>query len=409
MDLTRLEEQLRGVSVDIHQPDRPVLRIGQDGPVVDWHIHCQDTLQRVLKHPELDLGNSYVKGEWDIDTRHLARLIAAVVPQTTPGSFLRQKTLAFLQRLRARLPHVRQSAPQPRWYETSLWLSRLCLGDELFAGCPCYNEPGISLEQAQRTACRHLITRLRLRRDQHLLDLNAGWGALPLYLAEHVGLRVTALVSSREQLQVAHGEARRRGLDGSVHFRLGSFYRCRGQFDRIVASDFLESYTQPAYKVLFERLQALLQDDGMIWLEVAGRGINAGFSNHWHRQQLPAAHSQPLPSDLSRSVEGTRLRTHLLQDLSDHRLQGLLAQARRYHNHRAAISRRFGETCTRHWEFLLASQITALQWGQLRQYGLVLGNARSRWPDDSTTDGLRAEVQLPVDITQRIPGLARDI
>jgi cyclopropane-fatty-acyl-phospholipid synthase len=314
----------------------------------------------------------------------------------------------LLQRLRAGLPRVHRAPPQPHWQDSSLWLSRICLGDELFAACPHYGEPGISLEQAQRTRYRNLVTHLRLGRGQHLLDLSAGWGTLPLYLAEHAGLRVTALVSSREQLQFAHGEARRRGLDGSVHFRLGGFYQCRGRFDRILAGDFLERYPESTYGVLFERLEALLADDGIICLEVMGRSRNTGLSNQWHQQQLPGRHSQPLPSDLNRAVEHTRLRTLLLQDLSDYRLQGLLAQAWRYHGKRAAISHRFGETRTRHWEFLLASQMTALQWGQLRHYELVLGNARCRWPADAS-NRLSGEARLPMDIAQRIPGLARDI
>jgi len=404
MDLSTLEEQLQGLSFDIHQPDGRVLRVGHEGPVVEWHIHADRVLQNILKCPQRNLGLSYVKGQWDVDTVHLSALIEALIPRTAPAGCLGPG--ARLQRLRASLAQWRKNAAQPRWQDSSLWLSRICLGDELFDGCPHYSEPGISLEQAQRTRSRNLITRLRLGRGQHLLDLNGGWGAVPLYLAQHTGLRVTALVSSREQLQFAHSEARRRGLDGRVHFRLGSFFHCRGRFDRIIAGDFLERHTQPTYSALFERLETLLEDDGMIWLELTGRSRDATLSNQWHQQNLPARHSQPLLSALSQAVEHTRLRTLLLQDLSDYRLWGLQAQAWRFHGKRAAISQQFGETRTRYWEFLLASQMTTLRWGQLRQYELLLGNTRCRWPAD-TTDGLKNEARLPVDIARRIPGLAR--
>jgi cyclopropane-fatty-acyl-phospholipid synthase len=404
MDLSTLEEQLQGLRFNIHQPDGRVLRVGHEGTVVDWHIHSDRVLQNILDCPQRNLGHSYVKGGWAVDTLHLSTLIEALIPRAAPAGLLRHG--ARLRRLRARLRLLRAAAAKPRWQDSSLWLSRLCLGEELFEGCPHFSEPGISLEQAQRTRCRNLMARLRLRRGQHLLDLNAGWGAVPLYLAQHTGSRVTALVSSRDQLQFAYGEARRRGLDGRVHFRLGSFLHCRGRFDRIIAGDFLERHPEPAFNGLFERLEALLEDDGMIWLEATGRSCDASLSNQWHEQNLPARHSQPLLSALNRAVEHTRLRTLLLQDLSDYRLLGLQAQARRFHGNRAAISQHFGETQTRYWEFLLASQMTALRWGQLRQYELVLGNARCRWPAD-TNDGLKSEARLPVDIARRIPGLAR--
>ena len=226
MDLRTLEEQLLGVRFDIHQADGQVLRLGHDGPVVNWHIHSGTTLHSLLKQPQRTLGSSYVRGDWDIDTRQLATLIQALIPANTPPGFFH--TRPFLRRLLTHLPHVRQEAPQPRWRDFSLWLSRTCLGDEIFQGCGHYSEPGMSLEEAQRVRARHLIARLQLGPDLHLLDLDAGWGALPLYLAEHAGVRVTALVSNREQLRFAHSEARHRGLDGTVHFRLGGFTSAAG-------------------------------------------------------------------------------------------------------------------------------------------------------------------------------------
>jgi len=406
MDLRTLEEQLLGVRFDIHQADGQVLRLGHDGPVVNWHIHSGATLRRILKQPQCTLGSSYVRGDWDIDTRHLSTLIQALIPANTSPGFLHRRP--FLRRLRTHLPHVRQKATQPRWRDFSLWLSRTCLGDEIFQGCSHYSEPGMSLEEAQRVRARHLIARLQLGPDLHLLDLDAGWGALPLHLAEHAGVRVTALVSNREQLRFAHGEARRRGLDGSVHFRLGGFYQCRGRFDRILGSGFLEHHPEPAYRVLFKRLETLLQDDGMIWLQVRGRSGETPLSNRWHQQQLPTRHSLPLLSDINSAVEQTALRALLTEDLSGHLLRDLESQAQRYHGRRAAISQRFGETWTRQWEFLLASEIAALRWGQLRQYELLLGNSCCRWPA-SDPDGSDDGARLPLDIARKIPGLARDV
>lgn len=406
MDLSTLETRIHGIRLDIHQPDSPVLHLGHDGPVVDWHIHSRRTLPKILKSPQRELGRCYVKGEWDIDTRQLVTLVQAVIPKAIPSRFAQKS--ATLRRWRAHLPHPRRDPPQPRWRDFNPWLSQICLGDENFQGCAEYSEAGVSMEQAQRIRCRHLISQLQLHTGQHLLDLNAGWGTLPLYLAEHSGVRVTALVATREQLHHAHNEARYRGLDGSVHFRLGSFYQCRGRFDRILASGFLERHPEPAYRVLFERLETLLHEDGLAWFQVTGRRTDVGLSHRWHQQQLPGPHSLPLLSDLSRALEQTQLRTLLMEDQSTYRLQDLRNQAQRYRRKRAAVSQRFGETRTRHWEFLLASEITALQWGQLRQYELMLGNARCQWPA-VVADKRPDEQALPIEIARRIPGLARDI
>lgn len=406
MDLSTLEAHVHGVRFDIHQPDNPTLRLGDDGPLVEWHIHNRRTLAKILRRPQRELGRLYVKGEWDIDTRHLATLVQALIPTTTPSSFLYKHPC--LRRLRARLPHPGRNESPPHWQDVNLWLSRICLGDELFQGCAEYSEAGISMEQAQRIHCRHLIERLQLESGQHLLDLNAGWGTRALYLAEHSDVRVTALVSTHEQLEYAYKRARLSGLDGMVNFQLGGFYLRRGRFDRILASGFLDRYPEPAYYVLFEQLEALLHEDGLAWLQLTGRSGDTGLSNHWHQRQLPGRRSPPLLSDLSRALEHTQLRTLLMEDQSEYRLRDLRNQAQRYHRKRAAISRRVGEQRTRHWEFLLACQISALRWGQLREYELMLGNTRCRWPP-AAADNRLSDTALPVDIARRIPGLARDI
>jgi cyclopropane-fatty-acyl-phospholipid synthase len=406
MDLSTLEAHLHGVRLSIYQPGRQILHLGNNGPVIDWHIHTRSTLTRILKRPQLELGRSYVNGEWDVAIRQLPTLVQTLVPQTALSEFVRKRLK--LWRLCTGLLHRRRDASLPHWQETNLWLSRICLGDEIFHGCAEYSEAGISMEQAQRIRCRRLISHLQIQTGQHLLDLNAGWGTLPLYLAEHSDVRITALVSTREQLHHAHSEARRRNLEGRVHFRLGNVYQCRGRFDRILASGFLERHPESTFKRLFERLRNLLNGDGLAWLQLTGRCRNDALSNHWYQQQLTVSHSLPLASELSRALEQTKLRTLWMEDQSGYRLQDLRNQAQRFRRNRAAISQRFGETRTRHWEFLLASQIAALQLGPLRQYEFVLGNAYCQWPA-AAVDKYLGDHALPVEIVRRIPGLARDL
>lgn len=403
MELSRLEERINDIRLNIHQPDGQILRLGHHGPPIDWHIHSSHTLHAINRRPELNLGRSYVNGEWDIDSTHLSDLITTLVPrQSTSGPL---DSRPCLRRLRARLPHLRKRSTRTHWQDFSPWLSRICLGDALFHNCARYSEAGTTTEQAQRLTAQQLAERLQLNDGHHLLDLNAGWGALPLFLAKHLGVRVTAMVSSREQLQYAHNEARRRGLDSRIHYRLGSFHQCRGRFDRILASGFLEQFTESTYPALFEHIEHLLHEEGLAWLQVTGRSNTGGLSHQWHRQQLPARHSSPLLSDISIGIERSNLRQLQIEDYSSHWQQDLHTQARRYHRHRADISQRFGETRTRYWEFLLASEISAARWGQLRRYDVLIGQARCHWP---VIDRRQApsEYQLPETIAQQIPGLA---
>ncbi len=403
MVLSILENRIHNIRLQIHQPDGTVHRVGENGPLINWHLHTHNALPSILKHPEVNLGSSYVRGEWDIDTRLLADLVQALVPKRARP---RRLPTRWLQNLRAGLPHSHKPDPLPHWQDTSVWISRRCLGDTLFHGCSLYNEPGMSLEQAQRTRCRSLLARLQIQPGQQILDLNAGWGTLALYLAEQAGVQVTAMVRTLEQLRYARSEARRRGLETSAHFRLGSFHQCRGRFDRILGTGFVEHFSESACPALFQHLDELLQDDGFVWLQVTGRSKDIALSNRWYQKQLPSRHSLPLLSNLTSAVQTSVLRPLCVEDQTGQRLQDLDNQARRFCRHRSAIQQRFGEHHTRHWEFRLASQATAMRWGQLSQYELLLGNTRSACPSFDQTLQAPAD-SLPADITRQIPGLAR--
>ena len=114
--------------LNIHQPDGSVQRIGRTGPVIDWHLHTPTALPRILKHPGTELGNSYIRGEWHVDTRLLPELIDALVPRSS-RRYIPLPAGRFGW-LRTRLAAERGSDTVPHWQNASAWLSRLCLGEE---------------------------------------------------------------------------------------------------------------------------------------------------------------------------------------------------------------------------------------------------------------------------------------
>jgi cyclopropane-fatty-acyl-phospholipid synthase len=401
MNLRTLAANLQGVRFNIYLPVGQVLQLGQDDPAIDWHVHSERTLSKILRNPRLEPARSYLRGDWDVDTSQLPVLLLALAQASTPAL----STPTLVTRLRHAWPAAQRAGPAPpRWQDTDLWLSRICLGEELFQGCAHYSEPGISLEQAQRVRCRELAARLRLEPGQHLLDISAGWGALPLYLAEHTGVRVTGLVTTREQLQYAHSEARRRGLSATVHFRLGGVHRCQGRFDRILGCELSGQNRRPALRALIEHLAGLLTEDGMLWLQLTGRREHdrnkLRYPGPW-----PTVDTSPPLSALHSALEQAQLCSLLQENLSDYLLKDLHTRARRFHHRRAAIARRFGERCTRYWELRIACEIIAVQTRQVMQYELVLGRYGAHWPGPGNGD----ESRLPLEITRRIPGLARDI
>jgi cyclopropane-fatty-acyl-phospholipid synthase len=405
MDLSTLEERAKNIQLKIYQPDKSLYCVGHAGPLVEWHLHNPEALRAILKHPELHLGESYVRGDWDMDTRQLPRLVQTLVPKIAkPAPLHNWKALG---RLQARIPRRRGSEPQPRWQDISLFTSKACLGEELHQACGWFYEPGITLEEAQRTQCRRLLANLRLEGGQSILDLEAGWGSLTLMVAQQAHLRVTAFCRTAEQLHHLQTEVRARGLQGRVRVRAGGLDHCRGSFDRILAGGLLDHTSPGGYPGVFRRLGSLLRDDGCAWFQATGRNSASVLSNRWLQKQLPSPQQLPRISDLAAALERAGLRLLQLRDCSAHWQKSMENWGQRFWRHRAIIHRQFGERLTRHWEFMLASQETATAWGQLGCYDILLGNRRSACLHTDET-GFSLLDDLPLDLGHSIPGLAGD-
>jgi cyclopropane-fatty-acyl-phospholipid synthase len=406
MDLSTLEERAKNIQLKIYQPDNTLYCVGHAGPLVEWRLHRSDALPAILKHPELHLGASYVRGDWDTDTSHLPRLLQTLIPKITEPKRLHNRlTLGALLERRSQR---RRREQQPRWQDISLSTSKACFGEELYQSCGWFAEPGVTLEEAQRTQCRMLLSNLRLEQGQRILDLDAGWGSLALALAQQANLRITAFCRTAEQLHHLQAETRARGLQERLNVRAGGLQECRGPFDRILAGGLLEQSPPPGYPALFRRLGSLLHDDGFAWLQVIGRNAVSSLSNRWLQKQLPSLQYLPRVSELTAALEQSGLRLVQFKDCSAHWQKSLENWGQRFCRHRVPIQRQFGEKLTRHWEFMLASQETATAWGQLGCYDILLGNRRSvRLRSDEA--GCNLLDDLPLDLGRSIPGLAGDL
>jgi cyclopropane-fatty-acyl-phospholipid synthase len=387
MYLRELESCIRCGSLQLHLANGTNRRLGRDRlePPVHWHLHHSDTLQRILSNPARMLGETYVRDEWHVPTGELPRLLALLMRNfpDTPSHPLRET----LQHWRARLADADSMlAPHdPTCFDD--WLLSRFLDADLHYQCGYYRDPDVSLEEAQRTMCRRLLDKLQLQPGQHVLDLNANWGSLPLYLAEEGQVRVTALVRSHAQLQYAHQRARARGLQHRVRFLHQDFGTQQECYDRIIGLGVLESQQPHQYVWLFRKLHERLTEDGRILLQCIGRLGAPGPINPWLRQYLLPYQYNPALSEVSQGVEQSGLFTHDVEILHDHYAHTLAAWQRRFQRHRMDIAHRMGERFCRIWEFYLATLEAGFRWRDLALFEWQLGRCRLPTTRDTPRSG----------------------
>ncbi len=343
---------------------------GSGTPHAEWYIHTSATLRRILSDPELMVGETYMNGEWD--TSNLLDLLEVFmhnIPEQSSSGLL----AGLLKRLLRQGNRIAQSYRNvAHHYDLDEWLFRRFLDRDMQYSCAYFYKPGISLEEAQRAKCAHILRKLDLSPGQQVLDIGCGWGGLALYLAEHAGVRVAGLTLSREQLRVAQQRARESGLQGRVEFLLRDYREHSGVYDRIVSVGMFEHVGAQHYPHYFEQMRRLLSPEGAALLHTIGRYTPPGVTSPWILKHIFPGGYIPALSELNRSVEGSGLITCDVETLRLHYAMTLGAWQHRFQAQRTEIAARLGERFCRMWEFYLAACEASFRWRDLVVFQLQL-------------------------------------
>jgi cyclopropane-fatty-acyl-phospholipid synthase len=357
MDFKGLESNIREGCLNLYLPDGTRHRFGSGGPEADWNIRDPAALPRIAFDPELNLGETYLERRWDAGEGEGLRNLLAVLLRNfnrlqPPGLARLRETLRRGLDLGNGI--ARSFRQVHHHYDLDEWLFRRFLDEGMFYSCAYFEQPGQSLEAAQRAKCELIRRKLLLQPGQRVLDIGCGWGGLAFYLAEQAGVDVVGLTLSREQHRVCREEAARRGLENRTRFVLQDYRQHRERYDRVVSVGMFEHVGRRHYRTFFRQVDERLAPDGVALLHTIGCGWRGGSINPWIRRHVfPGAHV-PALSQLASAIEGTGLRITDLDVWRLHYAYTLREWFRRFQHHRAEVAERLGERFARLWEFYLA-------------------------------------------------------
>ena len=139
------------------------------------------------------------------------------------------------------------------------WLDR-----SLVYSCGYFRSPDDSLEAAQIQKIDHILTKLKLRPGDRLLDIGCGWGALIMRAAEKYGAKTLGITLSRNQYELARERIAAAGLEDRCEVRIEDYRDVTGKFDRITSVGMFEHVGLKNLRGYFSKLHELLADDGVV-------------------------------------------------------------------------------------------------------------------------------------------------
>jgi cyclopropane-fatty-acyl-phospholipid synthase len=359
MFLKLLNKHIKYGQLELCLPNGKCHRFGDHGPAAQWNINNKDTMRRIVRDWEFELGETYISGGWDVaqgELRDLLGILRYNFQEIIPTGAA--KAAMLLQRIPQQWNRLSNSLRQiHHHYDLDEDMFTSFLDDDMHYSCAYFEYEDQSLENAQQAKCKMIAQKLLLKPGQEILDIGCGWGSLSMYLAEHYDVKVTGITLSKQQLKVAWARAEKRGLSDKVDFQLIDYRQLSEKnnktYDRIVSVGMFEHVGKPYFNTYFRSIKQLLKADGHALIHTIGRSGPPGATNPWIRKHIFPGGYIPAMSEVTSSIENSLMVITDVEILRQHYARTLAAWYRRFNAKSAAIKAKHGEYFYRLWEFYL--------------------------------------------------------
>ncbi|QLK61854.1 methyltransferase domain-containing protein [Enterobacteriaceae bacterium Kacie_13] len=266
-------KQLHGAGLTLRETGENAIFFGDPTAPLQGEIevHNLRAYRRVLLGGSIAAGESYIDGDW-------------TTPNLTTVLQLLAENLKLVDKLEARLSWItapvnslihffrRNSPSQARknisaHYDLGNDFYQGFLDEKMLYSSAWYQEPQMTLEQAQEAKMRRLCDHLQLHAGDHLLEIGTGWGAMAEFAAREYGCQVTTTTISREQYDFACQRIEKAGLTDRVTVLFEDYRALRGQFDKLVSIEMIEAVGKRYLKTFFRRCNALLKPNGRMAIQ----------------------------------------------------------------------------------------------------------------------------------------------
>ncbi len=229
-------------------------------PEVTIRVPTPSSLAYLL-NPTLDnLGRAYVEGKLEVEG-HL-RAVIEVANTLAEQGFAHGSRLGQLFTPRAHSRKQDASAIQYH-YDVSDEFYQCFLDPNMVYSCAYYETGMEDLATAQIKKIDHILNKIQIGPDDHLLDIGCGWGALVIRAAGRFGARCTGITLSKNQHALATERVAAAGLSDKVRIELVDYRDIDGRFDRITSVGMFEHVGLKNLPLYFARMSDLLADDGL--------------------------------------------------------------------------------------------------------------------------------------------------
>lgn len=347
------------------------------GEPVQYTVRIADrsALYELMSNPNLAFGDLYSAGRLDISGQ-LPDMLTSLNRSMEQARQHWPRWLQLLWRNHAPRSTSQKQARSNIHHHYDLgndfyrrWLDQ----EHMQYTCAYYEDPAMTLEQAQRAKMELVCRKLRLQPGQTVVEAGCGWGGLARYMAREYQVTVRGYNISREQVVFAREQARQQGLQDRVEYILEDYRNIRGSCDAFVSVGMLEHVGRAHYATLASIIREHLKPEGLALIHTIGRNRPVR-TNAWIEKRIFPGAYPPSITELTALAEAGPFSVLDIENLRLHYASTLEHWLERFEHQRDAIEAHYGEAFVRAWKLYLAGSIASFRSSALQLFQMVLAH-----------------------------------
>ena len=323
---------------------------------VVFHKRARTALRMAL-FGHIGLLDSYFDGDVDVEGSLAAALSQAMRSADDRPTLLVRIRNALHERGHSNASWAAAKVNAGAHYGLGTPFYRLWLDDPLMMyTCAYWSEGTRTLEEAQRNKVEYACRKLRLAKDDRVIDVGSGFGGFMFHAEEQHGAHVTGVNCTTDQVRMVREEIARRGLESRLEVIEGDLRDVGRQFDKVASIGTLEHAGRDQLEEVIRAHADLLRPGGLGLLHFIGH-VSPGPTEFFIREHVFPGGWIPALSDVVVAMERAGLEVVDVENLRRHYALTLDAWADRFDRNweriHALDPARFDERFRRIWRVYL--------------------------------------------------------
>ena len=241
-------------------------------------VNSNKLFKDIVLKGDIGLGEGYVDGLWD--TPSIYEVISWFILNIEDGvsiSGSKKKGQIFINffKMLNKLGHKLRDNTKAgskknieEHYDISNDFYQVFLDKTMTYSCALFDGKEKALEEAQKDKYQSLAEKLKLKSDDHVLEIGSGWGGLSLFLVKNYGCKVTTITISKEQYDYAKVLHKNEGVDEKIDLKLMDYRDLNGVYDKVISIEMLEAVGHKHFDSYFSKINEVLSPKGLVGLQV---------------------------------------------------------------------------------------------------------------------------------------------